>query len=164
MTTGTGGRTKFNRTINGLPKSNTLDALSVGEAAGIVAYPARVHVAKSTGRGSYGRTASDKYGFPRLRYTRAKQHFGFTTGDLVRAAVPQGTKAGTYVGRVAVRATGSFNITTTAGVVQGLHHRFFLPIQRVDGWQHHVSAEAIPRPRSLPALNGLSSTRGEEKR
>ena len=163
VATDSGGRTKFNRTINGLPKSHALDALSVGEATGIVAYPASVHVAKSTGRGSYGRTASDKYGFPRLRYTRTKQHFGFTTGDLVRAVVPKGTKAGTYVGRVAVRATGRFNVTTTAGVVQGLHNRFFLPIQRADGWQHHVSAEPIPPQRSLPALNGLSSTRGEQE-
>ena len=38
------------------------------------------------------------------------------------------------------------------------------PIQRADGWQHHVSAEAIPTPRSRPELNGPASTRGTETR
>ena len=34
-------------------------------------------------------------------------------GDLVQAVVPSGKKAGTHVGRVAVRSSGSFNSTTT---------------------------------------------------
>ena len=96
VTTGSGGLTKFNRTQNDLPKSDTLDALSVGITAGIASYPAKVHVAKSTGRGTYARTRSDKYGFPRLRLTRTKQRFGFATGDLVRATIPRGTRAGTH--------------------------------------------------------------------
>ncbi|HEY5842639.1 MAG TPA: RNA-guided endonuclease IscB, partial [Mycobacterium sp.] len=90
VTTGSGGLTKFNRTTNGLAKSHTIDALCVGKVTGIAGYPAQVHVAKSTGRGSYARTRSDKYGFPKLRLTRTKQHFGFTTGDLVHAVIPRG--------------------------------------------------------------------------
>ena len=164
VATGSGGLTKFNRTNSGLGKSHTLDALSVGDVAGIACCPAQVHVAKSTGRGCYARTRSDKYGFPRLRLTRTKQHFGFATGDLVRAVIPRGTKAGTYTGRVAVRATGSFDITTGNGVVQGLNHQHFQLIQRADGWQHHTTTEVAPPPCSLPPLNGRVSTHGEEKR
>ena len=149
VATGSGGLTKFNRSTNGLGKSHTLDALSVGDVAGIASYPAQVHVAESTGRGSYARTRSDKYGFPRLRLTRTKRHFGFATGDLVRAVIPRGIKTGTYTGRVAVRATGSFNITTNSGVVQGLHHNNFRLIQRADGWHHHRVTEA-PMPVVLP--------------
>lgn len=141
VATGSGGRTKFNRTQFGLPKSHTLDALAVGDVAGIACWPGRIHRAKSTGRGSYARTRSDKYGFPRLRLTRVKQHFGFATGDLVTAKVPTGAKAGMYAGRVAVRKTGSFNITTAAGVVQGIHHRHIQLRQRADGWHHTTEKE-----------------------
>jgi hypothetical protein len=35
---------------------------------------------------------------------------GFQTGDMVRAEVPKGKHAGIHVGRVAVRASGSFRV------------------------------------------------------
>ncbi len=136
VATGSGGQTKFNRTQFGLPKSHTLDALSVGDVAGIASWPRQVHLASSTGRGSYARTRSDRYGFPRLHLTRVKRHFGFATGDLVTAVVPTGTKVGRYTGRVSVRASGRFYIATTWGVVQSLHRRFFTLRQRADGWNH----------------------------
>jgi hypothetical protein len=44
---------------------------------------------------------------PRFKFVK-----GFQTGDMVKAIVPQGKKAGIHTGRVAVRSTGSFNITT----------------------------------------------------
>ena len=43
-------------------------------------------------------------------------------------------KAGTHVGRVAVRASGSFNIQSTAEVVQGIAHRHCRLVQRGDGY------------------------------
>ncbi len=141
VTVGSGGRTKWNRTRNGLPKSHTLDALCVGDIDTVTAYPARVLVATSTGRGSYARTRSDRYGFPRLRMTRRKQHFGFATGDRVRAVVPTGTKAGTYLGRVAVRASGRFNITTRLATIQGIHHRHVRLLTRADGWSYTYEKE-----------------------
>jgi hypothetical protein len=76
----------------------------------------------------------DKYGFPR---TSAKGHRtvkGFQTGDLVRSIVPSGSKVGTYVGRVAVRGSGSFNITTAQGTIQGISYRHCQSIQRADGY------------------------------
>ncbi|EQD53385.1 HNH endonuclease, partial [mine drainage metagenome] len=62
---------------------------------------------KATGRGSYQRTRLDAFGFSERFLTRTKAHFGFVTGDLVRAVVTKGKKIGSYLGRVAVRSSGS---------------------------------------------------------
>jgi 5-methylcytosine-specific restriction endonuclease McrA len=136
-----GGRTRWNRSRNGVPKSHVLDALCAGTVATVGSWPGRVLVATSTGRGSYARTRSDRYGFPRLHLTRVKRHHGFATGDLVRAVVPSGAKTGTYIGRVAVRASDSFNITTENGTVQGISHKHVRLIQRADGWRYHAQEE-----------------------
>ncbi len=91
-------------------------------------------VIEATGRGSYQRTRLDAFGFPRGYLTREKRIQGFQTGDKVSAKVPTGKKAGIHTGRVAVRATGSFNIQTRAGVVQGISHRHCRVIQRAGGY------------------------------
>ncbi|MFF1682113.1 RNA-guided endonuclease IscB [Streptomyces sp. NPDC058256] len=141
-----GGRTKWNRTTTGLAKTHTLDALAVGsldheQGDAIVRVPKQVLVVTATGRGSYARTRPDKYGFPRLLLTRTKRHYGYQTGDLVRATVPSGKRAGTYVGRVAVRSSGSFNITTVQGTVQGIRHKRIRLLQRADGYAYTVKPE-----------------------
>jgi hypothetical protein len=59
---------------------------------------------------------------------------GFQTGGMVSACVPSGKKAGTHVGRVAVRATGSFNVQTLTGVVQGVNARHCTILHRSDGY------------------------------
>ncbi|MFE2496418.1 RNA-guided endonuclease IscB [Streptomyces scopuliridis] len=137
-----GGRTKWNRTRNGLHKSHTQDALSVGKLDVITRHPARALTVHCTGRGSYSRTRPDKHGFPRLRLPRRKTIRGFQTGDLVRAVVPSGKKEGTYLGRVAVRTKGSFNITTEHGTVQGIHYRHIRILQRADGYSYTLQKEA----------------------
>ncbi len=140
VNTGTGGETKYNRTRHGLPKTHCLDALAVGDPDSITSITGwdgmRVLQITCTGRGQYQRTKPDKYGFPRLVFSRQKAHFGFATGDHVRAVVPAGKHAGTHVGRVAVRKTGSFNITTTAGTLQGISHKHCTVLQRGDGYQY----------------------------
>ena len=55
-------------------------------------------------------------------------------GTIIKAVVPTGKKAGCHQGRVAVRATGSFNIQTREGVVQGISHRHCTRVQRGDGY------------------------------
>ena len=140
---GSGGRTKWNRTRNRLPKSHILDALAVGKVDTITQTTNRVLVTGCAGRGSYARTRPDRYGFPRLRLPRTKGFFGFTTGDLVRAVVPQGKKAGVHTGRVAVRASGSFNITTTQGTVQGIGHKHVRLLQRADGYGYTWKGEGV---------------------
>ena len=64
---------------------------------------------------------------------RQKSVRGFQTGDIVRADLVQGKKAGTHIGRVAVRASGSFNVQTPTGVVQGINVRHCTLVQRSDG-------------------------------
>jgi hypothetical protein len=59
----------------------------------------------------------DKYGFPRTKAKQFKRVHGFQTGDIVKAIVPAGKYAGTHVGRVAIRAKGSFRV----GPVDGLN-------------------------------------------
>ncbi|WP_155352137.1 RNA-guided endonuclease IscB [Acrocarpospora pleiomorpha] len=136
-----GGRTKWNRARAGLPKTHTLDALAVGKLDTVTETVSWVLVAGCAGRGVHARTRTDKHGFPRLRLPRQKQFHGYVTGDLVRAVVPQGAKAGTHTGRVAVRATGSFNITTALGTVQGIHHRHLHLLQRADGYAYTTRGE-----------------------
>jgi hypothetical protein len=61
---------------------------------------------------------------------------GFKTGDLVKAIVTNGKKQGTHTGRVAVRASGSFNITTQNGILQGIRYRDCRLLQQKDGYQY----------------------------
>lgn len=65
---------------------------------------------------------------------RQKAVKGFQTGDRVKAVVTKGKKIGEYKGRVAVRASGSFNITHSAGTVQGISHNYCHLIARNDGY------------------------------
>lgn len=136
VTTGTGAQTKFNRSRLGLPKTHALDAACVGEVEAVTNWHRPTLTVKATGRGEYQRTRLTAHGFPRGYLTRQKRHFGFQTGDQVCAMVPTGKKAGTHQGRVAVRQTGSFNIQTPAGVVQGIPHRHCTLIQRADGYAY----------------------------
>ena len=129
-----GGRTKFNRSQLSIPKTHALDAACVGIVHGIEGWNVPTLEITCTGRGSYQRTRLNQYGFPRGYLTRRKSVKGFQTGDQVKAVVPQGKKAGVYKGRVAVRASGSFNITTEAGTVQGISYKYCELISRNDGY------------------------------
>ena len=141
---GSGGGTKFNRITRGLPKAHWLDAACVGKST-----PQVLEVRDivpwnitATGHGSRQMCRMDRFGFPR---TGAKQHkrvAGLQTGDLVRAVVPSGTKRGTYVGKVAVRSSGCFNITTSQGIVQGIAHRYCQLIARSDGYRYYLGKGA----------------------
>jgi hypothetical protein len=62
---------------------------------------------------------------------------------------------GQQIHRVAVRSFGSFNITTTAGTVQGIHHRHCRLLHRSDGWNYSHREEAA----LLPALKDGASAR-----
>ena len=128
-----GGRTKWHRVRLGIAKTHALDAACVGAVNAISGGARPTLTIKAMGRGSYQRTGLDKYGFPRGLLTRDKQVYGFQTGDLVLATVPTGKQAGVHRGRVAVRKTGSFNMQTGNGVVQGIDHRHCRVIQRGNG-------------------------------
>lgn len=135
-----GGRTKFNRAKLGIPKTHALDAACVGEVEQLIGWDQPTLVIKAMGRGSYQRTRLNKYGFPKSKLMREKSIHGFQTGDMVRAVVPSGKKQGTHVGRVAIRATGRFNIQTPAGPVQGISHRYCRIVQRSDGYNYSLNS------------------------
>ncbi|WP_429500767.1 RNA-guided endonuclease IscB (plasmid) [Robbsia andropogonis] len=134
-----GGRTKFNRMMHAIPKTHALDAVSVGEVASISGWQRPTLVIRATGRGSYQRTRLSATGFPRGYLMRQKRVHGFQTGDRVRAEVPSCKRAGVHTGRVAVRASGSFNIQTRDGVIQGIGHRYCHVMQRGDGYGYHFN-------------------------
>ena len=134
---GTGGRTKFNRTQQGFDKEHWIDAACVGESGQRLRLPALQPLRiKCMGRGNRQMSRPDKYGFPNRWRTRQKMFFGFQTGDIVRAVVTTGKKAGTYIGRVSVRATGSFALSLKDGKVDGINKRFFTTLQRQDGYSY----------------------------
>jgi 5-methylcytosine-specific restriction endonuclease McrA len=135
---GTGGRTKWNCTVLGLPKAHWLDAACVGAStpsvlrvAGVV--PLQI---SATGRESRQMCRMDRFGFPRASAKSGRRVQSFQTGDLVRAVVPSGAKQGTHVGRVAVRASSAFNVTTAAGIIQSIAAKYCQPIHRADGYRY----------------------------
>ena len=166
--TASGGRTKWNRHQLSIPKTHALDAACVGQVEHLTAWCRPTLGIKCSGRGSYQRTRLDKYGFPRGYLMRAKSVKGFRTGDMVRAEVAAGKKAGVHVGRVAVRATGSFNIQTGSAVVQGIGYKHCRLIQRADGYGYSVAktitncahAEGVKPSAFLPYPHRASSTEG----
>lgn len=88
-----GGRTKFNRSTLGVPKTHALDAACVGQVDVLTGWqrPAlHTLTIKAMGRGCYQRTRLDAFGFPRGYLMRSKSVHGFQTGDMVKATVPLG--------------------------------------------------------------------------
>ena len=147
VATSSGGRTKYNRSRLDIPKTHALDAACVGQVDPVQGWNRPVLAIKATGRGAYGRTRTFKNGFPRGVLIRQKRVQGFQTGDWVRAEVPKGKKAGVHVGRVAVRATGSFNLQTAHGTLQGISHRYCRLLQRADGYGYFFQ----PKPKTEEA-------------
>jgi 5-methylcytosine-specific restriction endonuclease McrA len=139
---GSGGLTKYNRTLRGLPKAHWTDAACVGQSTPEMLNVAAVSPLVITAQGHGCRQVSnvDRFGFPRGKPKQRGRSFGFKTGDLARAVVPSGKKAGTYTGRVLVRASGSFDIQTKAGRVQGIHARYCHPLHRSDGYSYQQGA------------------------
>ena len=139
---GTGGRTKWNRTTHQLPKTHWLDAACVGASTPKVLQVKGVVplVIVATGWQRRQMCLMDDAGFPRTRAKQQSRVRGFRTGDMVRAVVTRGTKAGTYVGKVAIKASGYFTITTPAGAVPDIPHRYCRMLQRADGYSYAKGA------------------------
>jgi 5-methylcytosine-specific restriction endonuclease McrA len=144
--TGSGGRTKWNRTRRKVSKTHWLDACCVGPSTPEHLRWRDVIPLQITAQGWQRRQMClvDAYGFPRSKAKERSRVHGFKTGDLVRATVPTGAKAGTYVGKVAVRARGYFNISTAHGVVTDISYRHCRCIQAADGYSYQKGERAFP--------------------
>ena len=134
---GTGGRTKWNRTRLGLPKAHWVDAACVGASTPdtLTVRDVKPLLITAMGRGTYQACRTDKHGFPVQHRTRQKRHFGFQTGDMVRAVVLRGKYAGTWVSRVVVRARPSFTIRI-AGRPADVHQRTCMRLFAADGYAY----------------------------
>jgi hypothetical protein len=138
LETGSGGLTKYNREGRALPKTHWLDAACVGQST-----PQRLETGQvvpllieATGHGNRQMCGVDAHGFPTRHRQRNKVHFGYQTGDLVRAVVPKGARAGVHVGRVLARASGSFDLGTRTGRQAGISYRYCRPVHRNDGYSY----------------------------
>jgi hypothetical protein len=144
---GTGGRTTGNRTRRGLPKAHWLDAACVGASTPAVVTCAAivpVHI-RAIGRHSRPMCRTNVAGFPEKAPKATSVVAGMRTGDLVQAVVPApSSKAGVYVGRLAVRATWSCTIITRAGTVHGIHVRDCRPLHRADGYTYEKGDAVRP--------------------
>jgi hypothetical protein len=143
--TGTGGQTKFNRTRLSLPKTHWTDAVAVGDSTPeqVVIKVTKPLLIKATGYGHRRICNINKFGFPQVNKkgglalrSRVKVVRGFQTGDMVRAVVPSGKNVGIHVGRVVVRATGQFDISTPTRKLQIINAKYCKPIQRQDGYSY----------------------------
>lgn len=134
LTCSSGGRTKYNRIQQSYPKAHWIDAACVGESGEQVQVHPEMQVLtiRAMGHGSRQMCRMNKYGFPRTGAKGSKRVKGFQTGDIVRAIVPNGKHAGTHVGRVAVRAGGSFRI----GETDGISYRHCTCLHRADGYEY----------------------------
>jgi 5-methylcytosine-specific restriction endonuclease McrA len=144
-----GGRTKFNRSSQNYKKDHWIDAACVGETGEKIFIPKSGSLLRITAQGHGDRQLClvDQYGFPRSKPAGSKIIHGFQTGDYVTAKVTSGKKVGTYKGRVAVRSSGSFNITSRKKTVQGISYKACQKLHCADGYGYswekiHVTTKA----------------------
>jgi hypothetical protein len=147
LETGTGGRTQWNRTRRGIPKTHWLDASCVGASTPEVlrwedVVPWQI---EAKGRKSRQMCLMDDHGFPRSKPKERSRVHSFRTGDQVRAVCPPHLKtAGAQVGRVLVRASGKFDVVTATRRVGGISWRYCQQLQQGDGYT------CLPGQRVLP--------------
>jgi 5-methylcytosine-specific restriction endonuclease McrA len=134
---GSGGLTKFNRTSQQLVKTHWLDAGCVGKSTPILNIKGiKPLLITANGHGNRQMCGTDKFGFPSRHRTNKQIHFGFQTGDIIKAVVTSGKKVGEYLGRVLCRATGSFDIATKTGRISGISHKYCSAIHKKDGYSY----------------------------
>ena len=131
--TGTGGRTKYNRTRLGIAKSHWGDAACVG-----VSTPEMLLITSrqplqitAVGHGSRQMCGTDAFGFPHRHRGRTATFRGFATGDMVRALIPTGKHAGRHTGRITIRQRASFRLHGF-----DVHPRYLVIIHRKDGYAY----------------------------
>lgn len=136
-----GGRTKYNRTMLGLPKEHHYDALSVGTvptggyADKTNGYVLRI---KATGRGRRLRGTINECGIIINKwYNACKQINGLQTGDIVKAEIHTGKFIGEHMGRVVVRKRGSHDIRSMNGKsITAPQNTSYKVLQHIDGYNY----------------------------
>ncbi|BAZ20331.1 HNH endonuclease [Kalymmatonema gypsitolerans NIES-4073] len=139
--TGSGGLTKFNRTRLELDKTHYFDAVCIGQSTPekVIVKGLKPLIIKTCGHGNRQMCVTNKFGFPKSHKTNIKFHFGFRTGDIVKAVVPSGKNAGTHTGRVSTRKTGQFDISTGTKKLQIINHKYCKLLHKQDGYLYSLS-------------------------
>jgi len=142
---GSGGLTKYNRTTRKLPKTHWLDAACVGTSTPLAIQVTGVQplLIIAHGHGCRRMCSVDTFGFTYGNPKQAGRKKGFKTGDIVKAMVTEGKSLGVYTGRVAARATGSFNITTKSRTMQGIGHQYCKALHRSDGYSYQRGSTVV---------------------
>lgn len=137
---GSGGRTKYNRTNQNLPKNHWIDAACVGESGASVVVPAGMSPlsVKASGHGNRKMCGTDRFGFPTQHRTRNKLFLGFRTGDMVKADIPSGKYAGVHIGKITIRQRPSFKLNGF-----GVHPKYLKIIHRQDGYAYEIIITGI---------------------
>jgi hypothetical protein len=127
--TGTGGMTKMNRLIAGLPKDHWIDAACVGVMPSQpILKTCQPLPIKAVGRGGRQKAALNKYGYP-IRHNPLKPIFGWLTGDYARHPLYG-------IGRVTPRSKGSFVLTLKDKTQKSVKHKDLDPVFRRDGYAY----------------------------
>ncbi|GCF09371.1 hypothetical protein KDI_29350 [Dictyobacter arantiisoli] len=126
---GSGGLTKYNRTIRELPKAHWIDAACVAKSTPDALDIKKVKplLIKATGHGRRKMCVTDTYGFPKQHKERKGSYLGYRTGDVVKAITPKGT----FQGRIAIRHRPSFRV----GKVD-IHPKYMHRLHRRDGYEY----------------------------
>ncbi len=137
---GCGADTKFNRVhLLCLPKTHYYDAVAVGNTPIERICTNVVELHSAVGRGNRQIAGVDRHGFPWRWRRRKKQYFGFQTGDLVQVDLVAGKYQGRWRGRIAVRASGSFDLKDELGHrLCPCSYRHCRLLQRGSGWDYAV--------------------------
>lgn len=141
--TGTGGRTKYNRTRLGVPKSHYGDAACVGASTPDALMFATIQPLqiKAMGHGTRQMCRTDAQGFPNRHRARQQRYWGMQTGDIVKAIVPKGKYVGTWVSRVVVKASGWFDVVIH-GKKASVHQKYCTCLWSSDGYSYTLPASA----------------------
>jgi hypothetical protein len=138
---GTGGRTKYNRARQQLPKTHWIDAACVGESTPETLKVDFSHplIISARGHGSRQMCRTDRYGFPLTHKARVKHRFGWQTGDMAKAIIPKGKYRGVYsLGRI-IAKSGSF-LFSPPGVLGknriSVNWKYLIPLHRNDGYSY----------------------------
>lgn len=126
--------TKYNRSKLKYRKDHWIDAAMVGADGINVKLKRFMKCLTSTSRACNNRQMQlmDKYGFPRTSAKINSNVFGFKSGDITRAVVTTGKYIGKYVGTIAVRKSGVFDLNKIS-----ISHKNLTILHKGDGYKYH---------------------------
>lgn len=134
---GSGGLTKFNRTMRCLPKDHWCDASCVGTSTpeALLVKNIKPLLITAFGHGCRQMCLMTDAGFPRTKPKAKRFPHEFRTGDIIQADVPARLKkAGVHVGRMSAKARGGFTIYTSRGKVTDIGKHYCRTLQHADGY------------------------------